>query len=266
MHVWGSIVLWLNSRVLEPDSWVQNLTWPMQYCAPAIDLYPRGLPRDLTYRPSTWASIFVCEQQLLPRVLMRLGMIHCIGSAQYMASNISSVLRSKYYCYQWFRDGAEVSTSAIILNLSNLDFSFCLLHAVLMKLFLGRSTAGWELHLESVQETTLLEPTPLPSSEFLLIAIWLFLVSLSMQVQNKQGKSILLKVWGYMSCRVLIWKCFTLHLSGHQLLETCESKREPGAYYLKKKSFSVRRESPQLLCASTSEVDLDRRDSGDLKA
>ena len=31
-------------------------------------------------------------------------------------------------------DGAEVSTSAIILYLSNLGFSSCLLHAVLMKI------------------------------------------------------------------------------------------------------------------------------------
>lgn len=49
-------------------------------------------------------------------------MIHCIGSAQYMASNISSVLRECIVVINDLRDGAEVSTSAIILNLSNLIF------------------------------------------------------------------------------------------------------------------------------------------------
>lgn len=75
-------------------------------------------------------------------------------------------------------DGAIVSTAAVILNLSNLDFFIlpapCSFNEnpLLARALLAENPI-WNLS----RKLTLLEPTPSPCSEFLLIAIWLFLVS-----------------------------------------------------------------------------------------
>lgn len=81
-------------------------------------------------------------------------------------------------------DGAVISTSAVVFSLSNLDFFFFFILPPPCSFnenpFLARALLAENSIWNPSRKLTLLEPTPFPSSEFLLIAIWLFLVSSSL--------------------------------------------------------------------------------------
>lgn len=96
--------------------------------------------------------------------------------------------------------------------------------------FLARALLAENSIWNPFKRLTLLEPTPGPSSEFLLIAIWLFLVSPRV-CWVQQGKSVLLRTWGCVSCRPLIWKCFDTSFVRAPVLETCENKQELGVSF-----------------------------------